>query len=246
MQDNGGPTFTRALLAGSPAIEGGNSSGSNTDQRGLSRPVDSPAIANATGGDGSDIGAYEVQADQLPGCNNINRVVNNNNDSGPDSLRAIIANVCAGSTITFAPNVTAITLTSGELLINKNLTISGPGARTLTISGNNASRIFDVPGGVTAAVSGLTMAHGNTLGGGSGAAVLNSGTLTLTNCAVQDNSGGSGGGLANSGTLTVSNCTFARNQSTGNGGALRNNGVMRVTTALCMTTRRSRAGHRFP
>ena len=80
----------------------GNSSGSNTDQRGLARPVDSPVIVNATGGDGSDIGAYEVQADQLPGCNNINRIVNNNNDSGAGSLRAVIANVCAGSTITFA------------------------------------------------------------------------------------------------------------------------------------------------
>ena len=102
LQNNGGPTFTHALLSGSPAIEGGNSSGSNTDQRGLARPVDSPAIDNATGGDGSDIGAYEVQADILPGCNNINRVVNNNNDSGTDSLRAVIANVCAGSTITFA------------------------------------------------------------------------------------------------------------------------------------------------
>ena len=129
LQNNGGPTLTHALLSGSTAIEGGNSSGSNTDQRGFARPVDIPAITNATGGDGSDIGAYEVQADQLPGCSNINRIVNNNNDSGTDSLRAVIANVCAGSTITFAPNVRgAINLTSGELLINKSLTINGPGA----------------------------------------------------------------------------------------------------------------------
>src|SRR5437762_10205150 len=70
LQNNGGPTFTHALLSGSPAIEAGESSGSNTDQRGFTRPVDTPAITNATGGDGSDIGAYEVQADQLPGCGN--------------------------------------------------------------------------------------------------------------------------------------------------------------------------------
>ena len=47
LQDNGGPTFTHALLSGSPAIEGGNSSSFNTDQRGLARPVDSPVIVNA-------------------------------------------------------------------------------------------------------------------------------------------------------------------------------------------------------
>jgi hypothetical protein len=119
LQDNGGPTFTHALLSGSSAIDAGNSSGSGIDQRGFARPVDDPGIANASGGDGSDIGAYEVQADQLPGCISINHIVNNNNDSGTDSLRGVIANVCVGSTIAFAPNVTgAINLTSGELALN--------------------------------------------------------------------------------------------------------------------------------
>src|SRR3989442_4403300 len=66
LQDNGGPTFTHALLAGSPAIDQGKRDtipalASNTDQRGFPRPVDFPAIANAAGGDGSDIGAFEVQ-----------------------------------------------------------------------------------------------------------------------------------------------------------------------------------------
>lgn len=62
LQDNGGPTFTRALFSGSPARDKGNASGSTTDQRGFTRPVDNPAIPNAPGGDGSDIGAFEVQA----------------------------------------------------------------------------------------------------------------------------------------------------------------------------------------
>ena len=76
-----------------------------------------------------------MQADLLPGCNTINRIVNNNNDSGTGSLRAVIANVCAGSTITFDMSnvVSPINLTSGELLINKNLTINGPGANLLTV-----------------------------------------------------------------------------------------------------------------
>jgi hypothetical protein len=57
---NGGFTPTHKLLAGSPAIDQGNSFGLHTDQRGHKRPQNNPAIVNATGGDGSDIGAYEV------------------------------------------------------------------------------------------------------------------------------------------------------------------------------------------
>jgi hypothetical protein len=60
LQDNGGPTFTHALLNGSPAIDKGmNLSASSTDQRGSPRTFDEPGIPNAPGGDGTDIGAYE-------------------------------------------------------------------------------------------------------------------------------------------------------------------------------------------
>jgi predicted outer membrane repeat protein len=61
LQNNGGRTQTIALQEDSPAIDQGNSFGLNRDQRGESRPQDFAAIANATGGDGSDIGAFEVQ-----------------------------------------------------------------------------------------------------------------------------------------------------------------------------------------
>jgi fibronectin-binding autotransporter adhesin len=64
LQDNGGPTLTHALLCGSPAIDRGtNFTDSATDQRGVgfTRIFDDPAVANATGGDGADIGAFEVQ-----------------------------------------------------------------------------------------------------------------------------------------------------------------------------------------
>ena len=61
LANNGGPTPTHALGAGSIAIDQGNSFGLTTDQRGELRPCDQAAIANATGGDGADIGAFEVQ-----------------------------------------------------------------------------------------------------------------------------------------------------------------------------------------
>jgi hypothetical protein len=59
---NGGPTPTHALLAGSPAIDRGNAFGSPVDQRNLPRPSDFTTIGNFEGGDGSDIGAFELQA----------------------------------------------------------------------------------------------------------------------------------------------------------------------------------------
>jgi hypothetical protein len=67
LQDNGGPTQTIALLCGSPANDKGSSAGLTgslaTDQRGAGFPrtVDDPAIADATGGDATDIGAFELQ-----------------------------------------------------------------------------------------------------------------------------------------------------------------------------------------
>ena len=57
---NNGRTRTVALLSSSPAIDKGNRFGSTTDQRGRSRPYDNPSIPNASNGDGSDIGAFEV------------------------------------------------------------------------------------------------------------------------------------------------------------------------------------------
>lgn len=61
LADNGGPTPTRALRADSAALDRGNSFGSDVDQRGLPRPADFPAISNTEGGDGSDMGAFELQ-----------------------------------------------------------------------------------------------------------------------------------------------------------------------------------------
>src|SRR5437870_1321664 len=87
--------------------------------------------------------------------------VMNNNDSGSGSLRAAIAATAANGTIVFDPSVTGtITLTSGELAIGGNLTIIGPGAKVLAVSGNNASRVFDISSGVTVNISGLSLVEG--------------------------------------------------------------------------------------
>src|SRR5262245_16255603 len=108
-------------------------------------------------------------------------------DSGDGSLRAAILSAQTNpgaDVIQFAPQVGGtITLTTGELLISTDLTINGPGANLLTVSGNGASRAFRVVGGANAAsaitvgISDLTVAHGRATEGGG---INNSGFSDLT------------------------------------------------------------------
>lgn len=66
LADNGGPTQTQKPALSSPVIDQGSAFGLGSDQRGQGRPFEIPSIPNAAGGDGSDIGAIELQASDLP------------------------------------------------------------------------------------------------------------------------------------------------------------------------------------
>jgi hypothetical protein len=150
--------------------------------------------------------------------------VTNTEDSGAGSLRQAIADAADGDTINFSVTGT-ITLTSGLLGIGTNLTINGPGAAQLTISGNNASQVFSTSGDV--AMSGLTIANGLSTGAfiqSDGAGIYNSGTLALTNCTISGNNanGLSGGGIANQGALTITGCTVSDNLNAQFGGGIAN------------------------
>jgi hypothetical protein len=83
-------------------------------------------------------------------------------DKGAGSLRNTITGAKNGDTIVFAPSLDGqtITLTSDELAINKSLDIEGPGASLLAISGNDTNRVFDLSGGLTVRIAGLTVTHG--------------------------------------------------------------------------------------
>src|SRR6059036_3264841 len=82
--------------------------------------------------------------------------VTNTNDSGPGSLRQALADANDGDTIEFAVTGT-IGLTSGELLVAKNITISGPGAENLAVNGNGKTTVFHIASGETVTISGLTI-----------------------------------------------------------------------------------------
>ena len=138
--------------------------------------------------------------------------VTNTNDSGSGSLREVIANAANGDTIEFSVTGT-ITLTSGEIFISQSpLNITGPGASSLAISGNNSSRIFHIGAGSVVSISGLTIENGS-------AALDPFGSFGNLNEAA---AGDTGGGIRNTGTLTVSDCTFSNNSTSYNGGAIYN------------------------
>src|SRR5215472_10074327 len=69
-------------------------------------------------------------------------VVTNTNDSGPGSLRDALAAASDGDTIDATGVSGTILLTSGELQINHNVTINGPGAANLAVNGNASFTVF--------------------------------------------------------------------------------------------------------
>jgi hypothetical protein len=152
-------------------------------------------------------------------------VVTNTADAGAGSLRAAVlsANGTPGPDfITFDPavfaNAQTITLSSGELGITDAVTITGPGAKLLTVSGNNASRVFNlnIPGvGGAVAISGVTIAAGSAAAGAG--VLLQDDALTLTDCTVVGNAaaGGDGGGIRvqAGGSLTLRGCTLSGNSA---------------------------------
>src|SRR5437762_506946 len=143
-------------------------------------------------------------------------------DNGPGSLRDAIAVAPSGATINFAVTG-AIVLTNGELLINKDLMILGPGPATLAVQRSTASgtpefRVFHITSGIVV-ISGLSVNNGRDISGGG---IQNEASLVLREMNVAGNvvtnalgSDGTGGGLANSGTLSVYNSVISTNRADG-------------------------------
>lgn len=174
--------------------------------------------------------------------------VTNTNNSGPGSLRQIIADATAGDTITFDTSLSGQTIVlSQTLTIDKDLTIDGSALSTpLTLSGNQRVLVLMVKTGVTASLHHLIVADGNrsaippaplpSLLSGLyiGAGLQNDGTVTLDRLTFQYNrtsgtkgEGGQGGAIGNNGVLTVTN-SFFWNNSGGSGSGILNEGHLYV------------------
>jgi hypothetical protein len=162
----------------------------------------------------------------------------NTNDSGPGSLRQALADANDGDTIDFdqALNGQMITVTSAELVIDKSITITGPGPDLLTVntSGLQLIRIFHVMPGQTVTIDGLKI-EGETFLNCSGGILNDDAALTVSNCAVEGNcSDYAGGGIyMNGGSLTILNSSINNNRLLGgfgaNGGGISAGGTLTIT-----------------
>jgi Protein kinase domain len=153
--------------------------------------------------------------------------VTNLNDHGPGSLREAIKNASPGSTISFSKNLKGtIALTSGELVINKNLIIAGPGSSLLSISGSEVSRVFNIQEGSTVAIFRVTVTKGRATNAGGG--ILNNGELTLAESTVSECVSTAGGGIENGGTLTITNSTISGNKADTQGAGIDNSGTLTI------------------
>lgn len=162
-------------------------------------------------------------------------------DDGPGTLRAQVGAANSGDTITFAHSLDGKTihLTGGPVSeVGKSLTIQGPGAGQLTISGGGASGIFgfaaDPGSSIDVSVSGLTLADGSAPVGG-GAIEAQDVNLSLQGDVFRNNTAGVLGGAVDMGfasqfgvlTLTVADTRFEGNTASF-GGAIQSTGF-RVT-----------------
>ena len=158
--------------------------------------------------------------------------VQNANDSGPGSLRQAIADSTSSGTIDFTNTLFAtpqtIVLSStndstfgpSALLINKQLSITGPSAGdrvTLAVSPASPMRVFFVGPTGNLSLSNINLSGGQAIGGAGGGGRQRGGGA--------GGAAGLGGAILNQGTLALNTCAFSTNQAVGGAGGDGSNGA---------------------
>jgi CSLREA domain-containing protein len=181
------------------------------------------------------------------GANAATLTVNSAADDGTGSctpakctLRDAILSAKRTDTVSISlPANTPVTLTNGEIVVNVELKIKGPGARLQTVQRSTAAgapkfRIFNVAANVGVTISGLTIANGSVpdlFGGG----ILNAGAVELIDCLVTGNSAAAGGGIYNVGAgslLIITTSTISGNSnSRGGGGGILSEGTLNIVNS---------------
>lgn len=215
----GGATATHNFAPNSPARNAGvNSEALNTsltvlttDQRGSGFPRIVGSLV--------DIGAYEYSSLVVTKTDDTNDGV----CDADCSLREAVAASVSGANVEFSTLFdTPQTIILGSLIvIPKSLTIIGPGADKLTISGNNATTIFENFSASTASINfiGMTIANGNGVGGNNnnqgGAVEMHGTAATFDKVVFRDNFASQIGGALNcfAATCRISNSTFFNNSA---------------------------------
>ncbi|HVA51251.1 MAG TPA: FG-GAP-like repeat-containing protein, partial [Pirellulales bacterium] len=175
----------------------------------------------------------------------VDMVTSNLDDGGAGTLRSVIAAAASGDTIQFDSGITQIDLTQGQIEINKDLTIQGLGASSLTIdqTTSGGARVFQIEATdannnpVDISVSDLTVTGGDAQGGypaDLGGGIDNYGSLAVTTTTISGNSAAAGGGIFNESgaTLTLTDSTVSNNSATEHGGGIDNDsGAAAAVTA---------------
>ncbi len=186
---------------------------------------------------------------------NVNTLADNEYNTcaiGNCTLREAIsaANLLPGDdTINLTGLSGTITLAGGNLLVSDSVTINGPGARNLSVSGGNLSRVFLISGvGVTATINRISVVDGNaqvvliggiSIGDGGGILNTNGATLNLNEVHVSNNTATTlGGGIATRAILGVKTTTnilcslVDGNNAAAGGGGISNLGTTILSSAV--------------
>ena len=226
----GGPVQTMHPLIGSPVIDVINGMPVDAkDARGFPGLVDGDT---ASTGAQYDLGA--VEAGPL-------RIVALSTDSAGSSLSLrgrIELSTEPGARIGFLPSnfpAQPITLTqdddidvpaSSSIFIDAS-NLAGP----VTISGNSASRVFEIPTTATLAMHSLRIVNGRVVGE-DGGGIKNTGNCTVISSNLAGNSSTvSGGGIFNSGTCLVHSSTLNANAADSGGGGMINAGKLEIISS---------------
>jgi len=154
-------------------------------------------------------------------------LVTTDSDGGAGSLREKIADPLC-DTITFDGDYTIVL--ANHLTIDRNVTVDGVG-HSITVSGNQAVRVFVVNPDVTFNLSNLTVADGNAGIGYPGGGIYNRGMLNVTNSVFSGNRAQDGAGIyVDLGTASVTDSTFTNNFANWEGGGIYVNSAV-VTVA---------------
>ncbi|GAB1543448.1 hypothetical protein NUACC21_61220 [Scytonema sp. NUACC21] len=202
-------------------------------------------------------GTLQVNPSAIITVNSIADLVDN--DDSVTTLREAINQANADSDrdlIVFDRSLFAsqqtITLSLGKLDITENLGIIAPrdtltGENLVTVSGNEASRVFEIEEGATVIFNKLTIADGRgNIGDNFGGGINNSGTLILNNSIVRNHRAEYGGGIYNQGNITVNNSTISDNSAAGpglgGGGGIYNQGNVTINNSTITNNSESGLG----
>ncbi|MFK7921083.1 MAG: choice-of-anchor Q domain-containing protein [Bacteroidia bacterium] len=145
-------------------------------------------------------------------------------DAGPGSLRSALLGAEDGTLITFDPSLNGDTIRlQGELQICADITLQGPGADLLAVSGEDSTRILRIMPGNNVEVMGLSLVRGKT-SSSDGGAVLSEGSIRLLNCVLANNyavdDGGAVAVLDSSASIQLDSCRIFNNSCGDDGGAI--------------------------